>query len=293
MPPAEIYDATDPRSRLTPAPDGVPPQPPGPAEYAALGDDGIVRGQNFVLHHVTGEAGEAVRRDDQLDEYVLLVADSGTCVRVRVGGDEVRIDRPSLVVVPPGASEVVFDTPGRIIRVLTVASAPDLAERSANAAGYRSPKANVAAYVAWPEASAGPAVRVCDLAVPDEAGRFGRIWRCSTFMVNVLPPQSGQRDPHRLSPHTHADFEQCSLALQGTFVHHLRWPWGSDRTRWRDDLHLEAPAPSAVVIPPPVVHTTEATGHGTNLLVDIFCPPRSDFALVEGWVLNHDDYPMP
>ena len=286
----------DPRARLSPSRREAVLEPAGPAEYLAFeprASEHLMRGQNFVLHHVVITPGTVLRRTAQPDEYVLLVPDAGTRVTVSTGGQRAVVSRPSIVIVPPGDSEITAETPGRLIRLLTTVSAPGLAGASANAGRYATPKPNAGPYRAWPGPGGGHAIRVYDLDVPDEPGRFGRIWRCSTFMVNFLAPGEGPRDPHRLSPHAHDDFEQCSLALAGDFVHHLRWPWGADRIRWRDDVHLAAPSPSAVVIPPPVIHTTEATGAGPHQLVDIFCPPRRDFSQVAGWVLNAGDYPMP
>ena len=122
---------------------------------------------------------------------------------------------------------------------------------------------------------------------------FGRIFRSTNLMINVLERKTERRDPRKLSPHSHADFEQISLALEGTFVHHLRTPWSADSLTWRADQHLEVGSPSALVIPTNVIHTTQDVAQGVAWLIDIFGPPRVDFSVQPGLVRNADEYPMP
>ncbi len=61
----------------------------------------------------------------------------------------------------------------------------------------------------------------------------------------------------------------------------------------RADEHEECGSPSVAIIPPRVIHTSASIDPGTNLLVDIFSPPRHDFSNMAGWVLNADEYPQP
>ena len=112
-------------------------------------------------------------------------------------------------------------------------------------------------------------------------------------MINIFMPWTKRRD-EELSPHSHEDFEQMSLSLKGSFVHHLRYPWSPDKTRWREDEHERYDdSPSVLVIPARVIHTSQDVGEGTTWLVDIFAPPRADFSLKPGFVLNAEEYPMP
>jgi hypothetical protein len=302
-----MYDTSDPRAALSRAAASAPSPAPvdafaAPAygrfsdepahEAAGLASSWYIRGQNFVLCYSEVKPGAGLERKAQVDEYVVVLPDAGASVRVAAGGDSQDVAGPAVIMVPPGPGSVQALTAGRIIRLVT-SKAADLVEKCPNAASYAVRRANIPEFAPWPEPIGGYRIRAYSLDVPKEPGRFGRIFRCTTFMVNYLDPQVGPRDVTKLSPHHHDDFEQCSLAVAGAFMHHLRWPWTVNMQVWRDDEHQHFATPSALVIPPPCIHTTRGLESGVNQLVDIFSPPRIDFSLQKGWVLNADDYPMP
>ena len=83
------------------------------------------------------------------------------------------------------------------------------------------------------------------------------------------------------------------MSFAGEFIHHLRYPWTHDMAQWRDDDHISIGSPSVTIMPATVTHTTQDVGTEDGLLVDIFAPPRLDFSLKPGFVLNADEYPLP
>jgi hypothetical protein len=251
-----------------------------------------VRAQNFYLAY-TELVGDAVlARSDQPDEYMVLLPDKQTRIRISAGAELKDVDGYSIMIIPPGKSCIEATGGGRVIRLFS-ARADDLAVLPSNRASYEKPRANVKPFEPWPKPLGGYRIRAYSLDVPTQPGRFGRIWRCTTFMVNYFEAGYGPRDTAKLSPHDHPDFEQCCLALEGDFIHHLRYPWTSNLAEWRDDEHERCPAPSVVVVPPLTLHTAQGIGVDENQLVDVFCPPRLDFSEKPGWVLNADEYPMP
>lgn len=256
------------------------------------GDTWISRGQNFVVAYSAGKDGGVFSRSEQPDEYAIIIPDKTTSVEITTADGTTTVPGYSIAFVPPGDSTVRMLTSGTIVRLFTPKST-DMAKIAANAAAFEGQHLNVPPFEPWPEPPGGLKLKWYTLDVPDDPTRFGRIYRCTTFMINYLAPRVGPRERDKVSPHHHDDFEQCSLAVSGTFTHHLRWPWTTNMNAWRDDEHLYCGSPSICVIPPPAIHTTTAESAGINQLVDIFAPPRFDFSQKPGWILNEDDYPMP
>ncbi|MFV1441743.1 MULTISPECIES: hypothetical protein [unclassified Phaeobacter] len=295
------YDKTDPRSALRTKAAAKPRTGlvaiPQIGEFdkidpAVRSSDGLtwcLRGQNFVVMRTEAEPGGSFTRQNQCDEYVVLLPENGATITV--GGNSCDVPGNSIAFVPPADSAVILPEGGRFFRLFTSRS-KDLVALCTNGDAYQSLRSHIPPLQDWPKPTDGWQLRHYSLDVPPEPGRFGRIFRCTTFMVNVLDPYDGPRDTTKMSPHHHDDFEQCSLVLEGAFSHHLRWPWTTDMADWRPDQEVKVGAPSVTVIPPPVIHTSRATGADRNAMVDVFCPPREDFSLKPGWVLNAADYPM-
>jgi hypothetical protein len=293
-----MYVASDPRAKLTSGTPAKPLQSLSSANYArfyeteprqisATARTWYARGESFVMLYSETQAGAQFVRTDQPDEFMVLLPDAAGGAIVEWGGETTRLEGHSVTFVPPGASRIEMTGAGRIVQFFTTLAADLVA---ACPPGYEADP-NVPPLQPWPEPEGGFKVRTYSMDIPPEAGRLGRILRSTNFMVNYIYPRSGPRDRTAMSPHSHAEFQQCSLSLEGTYVHHLRWPWGNDANFWREDEHAVCQSPSMTVIPAQVIHTSEAVAPGTNFLIDVFCPPRHDFSRQPGWVLNADDYP--
>lgn len=298
-----MYDQTDPRAKLAASAAKPAPKAFVGADFGLFYENApqltdqksrtwITRGQNFLVAYSEIEPGAVLERTDQVDEYVFILPDRDSSATVTANGASHEVPGFSLVIVPPGDSRIEVTSGTRAVRVFSTQS-EDLDALCSNADSYAEPHPNIPPFQPWPEPRDGYKVRVYSLDVPKEPGRFGRIFRCTTLMINYLDEQDGPRDTTKLSPHHHDDFEQGSLALAGTYMHHLRWPWTTDLSAWREDQHAFCQTPSLTVIPPPAIHTSRGTDAGLNQLVDIFSPPRVDFSMQNGWVLNADEYPMP
>lgn len=301
-----MYDINDPRSTLRGAADPtakppvvaysdaeliefkkVPPSEVGPGYRTWYG-----RGQNFVLSYTEADAGALLDREDQPDEYMAFFPDQDTAVDIESEAGSADDVRYKLAIIPPGASRITVNKAGRVLRLFSAIS-DDLCARSYNAVSYDHAHPNIPPFKAWPKPPEGYKLRLYPMDPPDEPGRFGRLYRSTNLMINLLPVTMVPRDPNKMSPHHHDDFEQCSLTLQGDYMHYIRWPWTPDRSIWRDDAKIRCSAPSMTVIPPAAIHTSQALPEPPCHLIDIFSPPRLDFSMKSGWVLNAEDYPMP
>lgn len=244
----------------------------------------VMRGGNFVVAYAEAQIGDALARAGA-DEYMVLLPTAAASIEWN--GERVAAPARSITIVPPGPSRVVAEQGGEIVRIFT--NREEIAGQSINADTYADGAPELASAKPWPGPEGGWALKCYRL--DDYMDRKMRLFRSPNLMVNVFDVM-GPRDTKALTPHSHADFEQGSLALAGEWMHSLRYPWSADLDHWRDDEHWAVGSPSLLVIPATVIHTSRATGRGKGQLVDIFCPPRRDFCNM-GLVCNAADFPMP
>lgn len=248
----------------------------------------LVRGSNFVVAVTQARRGTCLAIDANADEYMIYLPDCGA--RVSAEGYVLEVAADSVVVAPPGSSQVEATGEGWILRCFS-SRRVDLLRRAANAADFALPRPDVAPLKDWPAPTGGYRLRAYHVPECRVAGQMTTVFQCSTMMISLYT-STEPRDIRALTPHAHADFEQASIGLAGAWVHHIRYPWTADMTTWRTDETLTVGSPSVTVIPPPVIHTTRNIGRGRAILVDLFVPPRSDFAKRPGSVRNFQDYPF-
>jgi mannose-6-phosphate isomerase-like protein (cupin superfamily) len=250
----------------------------------------VARGANFVVTVTQASEGARLERRGQADEYMVFLPECGATIQA--GTERIEAKSESVTIVPPGDSAVIVQGSGQVVCVFSN-QAKDLLAAAGNAGDYAEATPDVAPLVPWPAPADGFRLRNYPLAQFTQADSNMRIFRSTNLMVNVMTPRMVARDVRKLSPHSHTDFEQGSLSLRGDWIHHMRYPWVADMTAWRDDEHIEVGSPSLTVIPPKVVHTSRNLNDGGAWLLDIFAPPRMDFAGKPGKVANENDYPLP
>ncbi len=298
-----MYDKNDPRSKLSTAkndPGGSSATPASlglyyqdkPVDDDANGKAWYTRGQDLLVNYIEAAPGATFSRKGQKDEYMIVLPDEGTPYKVSAMGETKEGPGHQVIIVPPGDSEITLPNGGKFLRLFSTQS-DDLNAKCANAATYATPDRNIPPFKPWPEPVGGYKLRVYDLWKERQPGKIGPIWRCTTIMLNFPPPAGGPRDITKMSPHSHADFDQCSLVWAGSFKHNMRWPWGLDKNEWYPDEAPITEAPSCTIIPARVIHSSESLHRSGNRMADIFAPPRLDFSLLEGWVQNADEYPLP
>lgn len=241
------------------------------------------RGANFLVEWLDVSAGATHRLDSRF-ETILLLDDIGA--RISAAGQSETARAHSVCVLPPGAVDLDFDTAGSAIVLRT----DGFAAGAINAADYAERHARVAPIGTPYSRTGGPLIQVIavdEIKAPAAKPRL-RIVQSATMSISWIE-YSGVRDRSRLTPHNHEDFEQGSLAIAGSFLHHIRAPWGPNANLWLDDVHHTAPARSLTMIPPPLIHTTEGLGEERHVLVDVFAPVRHEFH-AQGWISNGSLY---
>jgi hypothetical protein len=295
-----VFDATDPRANLG---DSKSRGQSSTARRPQLFElDGIeptqvdlkgsqtwwIRSQNLVVAFTRARGGSVLQRAGQPDAYMAMLRGPNAQASISADGGGCEITSETLAIIDAEDSEIAIAQDCVLLRMFSSRS-EDLAALCLNTEAYRDPDPNVTLLPPAPHSRIGGVTTYVMAEIPKMADRFGRIYSSDALMLNYMYAEEGPRDPDRLSPHSHDDFEQVSIQLEGNYIHDLRTPWTPRLCDWQPDEHLAASSPAILVIPPPLVHTSRWVGEGLHQLADAFAPPRPDFSEMPGWLLNASD----
>ncbi len=294
------FAQSDPRLALPPI-DAPEPERLAPHQVYDFSDEATVHvepskrtwygcGKTFVISYSEVEPGATIERENELDEHLVVLHDAGD-VEIVANGETANAKGRVLIILPPGKSRLTFNTAGRVICVSTARSAPDLVALC-NADPTMMNDPNVPEYAPAGAPFDGYKIRIYDFDSEPMPGAYAAVWRCSSFLVLRGSWKKGQRDTSMMSPHSHVNFQQSNLVLEGEYRANLRWPWVRNKAEWRKDEQVDIKAPGLLITPAQTTHTIEHRADGLNHCVDFYAPPRPDFAAL-GWALNDAEYPRP
>lgn len=247
----------------------------------------VAMAQNFSVEWLS-ISGRPVSVVSRTETIIILCAGAARLANTHA---ETLLDGPSVAIAPAGSQQITLTLGGPLLILAT--DRTDL-DRSDTEILSHPPDGRIAPIEAPFDRKAplkAPLVTAFDgLPNPSNNPRI-RFFQSATMSVNLVRYE-GARDAKSLSPHSHKDIEQGTLAVTGRYMHHLRTPWVPDKSLWREDAHIEAGPGTLLLIPPEIIHTTQGVGDESHLLVDIFAPPRRDF-IAKGFVANAGDYTDP
>jgi len=249
----------------------------------------LMRGQNFIVEWLEADADGETTSVQSIHETLVLMPEAGGTIH-QEQKPAVTAAAGSICIVPAGPYSITLQRGGRYCVIASSRDDIDL-KKVLNAAAYLDPDPRVnpvgKPYRRLTRLDAVQVLQLNDIAAPADNPRL-KMFQTETLSINWVD-YDGPRSRTQLSPHSHANHEQGSLAIKGHYKHHLRVKWGKDANLWQDDEHCDAPSPSLLVIPVYLIHTSEGVGQDQHVLVDIFSPPRGDF-IAKGWVYNAGDY---
>jgi len=225
--------------------------------------------------------GEMIQTAER--EFFVILPDFGADLVVE--GARTSAPARSICILPAGKSAIAPKGTGVMIRLFAPVPAPWTAY-AINASSYDGVRDDLLPVEPSFRRVGPPPPRVYPL-MPGN-GAKAQSFQTETMSVGWFE-QVGPQDPAAVFPHAHADFEEGSLMIAGTFVQHLRTPWGKDLRDWRADEHLRCEPGTLVVIAPQTTHVAQAVGAERHVLMNLFAPPRADH-IAKGQIRNAEEY---